>query len=773
MRKIILSTIFIFSLFYLYAYEYETEAYKIQGNTVSSKVSSDIAKVEGTRLKTNYKGVEKEKVVKNSSSVSTGDNLVDYFAALAMEEVQLDVTKNGVFSAGAKWPTAWTRDMSYAIDLSLAFLFPDAVEKSLASRVENNMILQDTGSGGSYPVSTDRVVWIIAAYDYALVKQDPAYFEWVYQVAKNTLEYDYKVNFDPEKKLFKGESSFLDWREQTYPRWCTNEYIANSYALGTNVVYQKALSIMVDLSERHGKFTSVDNVEEVESWKKRSADLKEEGLLSNLWIPEKNYFAALILKDVFDYKYEGYETLGESLAVLNGIVSPELERKVVQSVKPQKWGMSVVAPQFSRVPSYHNDAVWPFVQGYRALACKKAGAINLCEFEFASMLYAASMFQTFKENYVASSFSEDTQTNSDRQLWSDAGFLSMIYRVIFGIDYNSKGISINPLVFDCFNSDLNLKGLKIGNNVINLKVRGKGDKVVSYKLDGKDVALDFVLPYSDVKKEFNIEICVEKSENFEKSYLDNGSDFVFDASAVTPLIPNTAIEYDGKKAVASWKPKNPSGFRIVTGDKYFKTSEKEMNVTSSEILGVISAFAETDETNVPVMPGKLIRVENKKNTVFLEAEEAEITGGEIVCDDTEPADVINAVNSTEFQASDANKGYFVKKWGTVEGESITFTLNVKKAGEYVIDFRFQNGHGPNNTGEKCAIRSLSVDDKYIQKIVFPQVGKWSVWSFSAPAKVCLSKGTHKITLYTDEYCYSQHHIINYINLDLCRVSRIK
>ena len=69
-------------------------------------------------------------------SVKTGNSEINRLVLLAQEEVQKNIRTDGTFCAGAKWPTAWTRDMSYAIDLSLSFLFPETVEKSLESRID-------------------------------------------------------------------------------------------------------------------------------------------------------------------------------------------------------------------------------------------------------------------------------------------------------------------------------------------------------------------------------------------------------------------------------------------------------------------------------------------------------------------------------------------------------------------------------------------------------------------------------------------------------------
>ena len=67
----------------------------------------------------------------------------------------------------------WTRDLSYSTYLALAqfdpqralnsLLFKTSVTKPSVSGGFTNQIIQDTGSGGSYPVSSDRMVWALGA----------------------------------------------------------------------------------------------------------------------------------------------------------------------------------------------------------------------------------------------------------------------------------------------------------------------------------------------------------------------------------------------------------------------------------------------------------------------------------------------------------------------------------------------------------------------------------------------------------------------------------
>ena len=60
----------------------------------------------------------------------------------------------------------WTRDVSYSIILSMAILQPEASRISLEHKISpEGTIIQDTGSGGAWPVSSDREIWAVAAYE--------------------------------------------------------------------------------------------------------------------------------------------------------------------------------------------------------------------------------------------------------------------------------------------------------------------------------------------------------------------------------------------------------------------------------------------------------------------------------------------------------------------------------------------------------------------------------------------------------------------------------
>jgi hypothetical protein len=125
-------------------------------------------------------------------TVRSGNLAFDALFALAGNEMKLDSVSeirdgsyNGgnaipceCFETGELWHYVWTRDLSYAASLGLGMLDPQRTRNSLEFKLagyrdgvtpglhaigDGYQIVQDTGSGGSWPVSTDRVSWAFGA----------------------------------------------------------------------------------------------------------------------------------------------------------------------------------------------------------------------------------------------------------------------------------------------------------------------------------------------------------------------------------------------------------------------------------------------------------------------------------------------------------------------------------------------------------------------------------------------------------------------------------
>ncbi len=69
---------------------------------------------------------------------------------MSLEEMIKAVEPDSTFRTGKEWAGVWTRDISYSIILSMAYLQPQVAKYSLMKKVnKKKKIIQDTGTGAA------------------------------------------------------------------------------------------------------------------------------------------------------------------------------------------------------------------------------------------------------------------------------------------------------------------------------------------------------------------------------------------------------------------------------------------------------------------------------------------------------------------------------------------------------------------------------------------------------------------------------------------------
>nr|WP_235727310.1 hypothetical protein [Hymenobacter siberiensis] len=222
-------------------------------------------------------------------------------------------------------------------------------------------IIQDTGTGGAYPCSTDRIIWATVAWEVYQATGNEAWLRKVYPIIRQSIADDVQNAYDPATGLVRGESSFLDWREQTYPRWMQPVDIYQSENLGTNVVHYQANVVLAQMAARLGQ-------PGVAAQHKRQAANIKDAINQHLWQADKGYYGQFLYGRTALVLSPKAEALGEALCVLFGIVEGERAQQVVSKTPIVPFGIPCIYPQIPGIPPYHNDAVWPFVQSFWALA---------------------------------------------------------------------------------------------------------------------------------------------------------------------------------------------------------------------------------------------------------------------------------------------------------------------------------------------------------------------------------------------------------------------
>jgi hypothetical protein len=344
------------------------------------------------------------------------------------------------FETGLKWPYVWTRDLSYSIDLGL-WRFDSARSRNglqfklsdvrVPSAPQGLYVMQDTGSGGSWPISTDRVVWFLGAQH---LLGDKAFAEDVYRALGNMLAQDRQYAFDAGFGLYRGETSFLDWREQTYPTWTADNVVAigQSFALSTNVLHYQALQLAATLADAH------HDAKAASDYRAQAAALKS-AINAHFWRADRGLYMSYIGGN--GTPYETYDLLGIALAITSGVVDGERARQTLANYPTWPAGSPVIWPERADQPIYHNRAIWPFVSAYALRAARVVNSPARIAHEIESVMRGAALYGSNMENYELLTQGQHVDegrlsgpvVNSPRQVWSVAAYFAVVTEGVFGL----------------------------------------------------------------------------------------------------------------------------------------------------------------------------------------------------------------------------------------------------------------------------------------------------------------------------------------------------
>ncbi|MGA9333972.1 MAG: Six-hairpin glycosidase-like protein [Rudaea sp.] len=406
-------------------------------------------------------------------AVDTASVLFDGLYAMAQDDLSRDsvtAIRDGAFDrgqpischcfeTGLKWPYVWTRDLSYAIDLGLWRFDPARARNGLEFKLsdvredtapQGLYVMQDTGSGGSWPISTDRVVWFLGARH---LLDDHVFAGRVWQALNSTLAQDRKYAFDARFGLYRGETSFMDWREQSYPAWTADNvaFIAQSYALSTNVLHYQALQLAVSMANAHHDPSAAA------AYRAQAVALKA-AINAHFWRADRGMYMSYIGGD--GTPYDTYDLLGTSLAISAGVADADRARQMLVHYPTWPAGSPVMWPERADQPIYHNRAIWPFVSAYALRAARTANDPARIAREIRSIVRGAALYGSNMENYELLTQGQHLDlgklsgpvVNSPRQLWSVAAYLDVVTEGVFGLTPDGRvepklPVSLVPMLF--------------------------------------------------------------------------------------------------------------------------------------------------------------------------------------------------------------------------------------------------------------------------------------------------------------------------------------
>lgn len=708
-----------------------TDAYRWVGDTIFQNEFMAFAPSDTEIISTYYAQpgyfmpVDKQWKLKNDISgypqLHSSNRLHNAIFNMGLDEMINAVEPDTTLRTGKEWAGVWTRDVSYSIILSMSYLQPEASKISLMKKVTpDGRIIQDTGSGGAWPVSTDRMIWAVAAYELYKVTGDRQWLEYIYPIIKNSLEDDFAVTYVDGG--VNGETSFIDWREQSYPKWMQTVDIYNSQAQNTGAVHVAALDVLSKIAAELGHEDDAAKYGDI------SRELNE-NLQKRFWMDDKGVFAMYTYGRDYPVINPRSETLGQSFAILFNQLTPERARQITENHPVTDFGAPIFIPQIKDMPAYHNNALWPFVASYWTLANAAVGNEQGTLEGIGSVFRPAALFATNKENLNLDNGDIATELNSSNMLWSLSGNLAITTRILFGMHFETDGLYFKPFVPEALSDIRSLDGFHYRDAVLNITVKGFGSEIKDFTVNGKQQEEHFIP--ADAKGTYDIVITM--ADNKPAPMKVNRM-----ANVKAPLTPIAWLTNDPtvyqKNApylnTLTWNPIEYIDHYVVIrdGQRIGETRnttwpaviEGEYMVIGVDSNGVES-FASEPRSNRPVKLYQPLR----ENTSMRSREVSYL-----------PAAPISGYHGAGFAEIDHHSS------------PLTFNITSPQDGNYTIAFRYANGNGPVNTENKAAVRTLLVDGYKVGTIVMPQrgVANWDDWGMTNSVKVNLPKGKHSVTL---------------------------
>ncbi|MBD5253061.1 MAG: glycogen debranching protein [Barnesiella sp.] len=699
----------------------ETPTYSWHGDTITQGVFTATAP-SATRITSDYSaqpgyymGIDKEWNLKNDISayprLSSSSRLMEAVYNMGLDEMVNAVEPDTTLRTGKEWAGVWTRDVSYSILLSMAYMQPEASMISLMKKVDPlGRVIQDTGSGGAWPVSTDREIWCIAAFEVYKVTGDRKWLEYIYPVMLRSLSTDAATVISEKTGLVKGETSFVDWREQSHPRWMQTADVYNTETLSTSVVHSHAWSVLAECAAMLG------HNEEADMARGKAADISR-AINRWLWMPDKGYYAMYLYGRDNLILNPRAETLGESLAIMWDIASHERAVSITENNPVTPFGATIFYPQIADMPAYHNNSLWPWVGAWWAMANAKAGNEEGVLEAFGSIIRPAALFCTNKENFNLDNGDIATELNSSNMLWCLSGNLALTHKILFGLDYGTDALTFKPFVPEALADTRTLTGFRYRDAIVNIKISGYGSKIKSFKINGRESAP--TIAARDARGTLNIEI--EMDCRPIPSLKVNRQ-----PNLKAPLTPIAWLEGNTLR----WNPIEYIGaYRIIRDGKEVATvhtTSFDASVPGEyQVIGVAEDGTE----------GFASEPRSTRSAQFVKPTDTSrtLTSAEVAYHPLHPVEGFTGNGFTETDKTTP---------------AVEIPVEIANEGEYFITVRYSNGNGPVNTENRCAIRTLSVDGNRAGIVVMPQRGRanWDDWGISNSLPVLLTPGHHTVTI---------------------------
>ena len=440
-----------------------------------------------------------------------------------------------------------------------------------------------------------------------------------------------------------------------------------------------------------------------------------------------------------------YDLLGNSLAILLDIADEEQAKEIVAHYPHLPKGATVIWPQQRDTLIYHNGAIWPFVTAFWLRAAQKVRNDRAVTLGVSSLVRGAALSLSNMENFEVvsgrveiDSEQKEPQVNSPRQLWSVAGYLSMIHEVVFGLIWTDSGIRIAPYLTHEFrnqllpqSNELVLKNLLYQGHRLDMTLNlpsvteemSGAYGVGSIRLNGQVVTSEISESMLRDSNTIEVDLVESKTETSPLNLVTNLDDYRFRFAPQPPIVESITAIADKLEIRFNLNGENPDE---VTVNVY-----RDGSLVAQGLPGNLTSWQDQNSQGAR-SPSYCYNLE----TVYLNSGTIS-QRSQPFCYWGPNSDRIYTVNADQFSVIGGNRSFshgreHFDNWGE-PGHSITVNLTAQLSGPHAIQVVAGNGAGAINTGITCAVKHLQMRNLVNRQVVadgylvMPQLGTWDRW----------------------------------------------
>ncbi len=211
-----------------------------------------------------------------------------------------------------------------AAHMATAVLAPDIAKRRLRSCLDGDLI----SDSGQWPVSTDRLMWALAAWEVYLADGDIDWLIESHNAIRNTLAADLEVKYDPHTGLMRGQ--WLDLMPPKHPQSAESPTaVAEQMSLTANVVAARTASILSRMEQEVARRRQL-SLPPTANIPAGLAETITESVNNLMWSPSQGRYSAGLYASTDPCQLPDIDPLVESLAIITRLANSDMARSIVE-----------------------------------------------------------------------------------------------------------------------------------------------------------------------------------------------------------------------------------------------------------------------------------------------------------------------------------------------------------------------------------------------------------------------------------------------------------